>query len=167
MTVTYDCIATTTTSGNATTITFSSIPSTYTDLILIYNGGLSGFDFLYSRYNGDTGSNYSGSALFGQGTSVGGHRYSSQTYNNLIGWGIGQGTALTSIGAIHFLDYANTTKFKSIMARNANPESGGGNSNEVHLWRSTSAINSISLTGVNSRTMTNGSTFALYGVKAE
>jgi hypothetical protein len=159
-------IATIATTSSAATVTFSNIPQTYTDLILVYNGGLSGFDYIYSRYNSDTGSNYSGTAMYGNGSTASAHRYSSGTYNQLIGWGIGQGTALTSVGIIHFMNYANTTTYKSMILRDMNPESGGGTQAAVHLWRSTSAISSIVLTGINSRTITNGSTFTLYGIKA-
>jgi len=167
MTATYDCIATTTTSGSAGTVTFSSIPSTYTDLILVYNGGLSGFDYVFGRFNSDTGTNYSGTAIYGNGTSAASHRYSSTAYLQLIGWGIGQGTALTSVGLVHIMNYANTTTNKSVIVRDINPESSGGTQAGVHLWRSTAAITSITLTGINSRTYTNGSTFTLYGIKAE
>jgi hypothetical protein len=164
MAITYEPIATTTTTGSATTVSFTSIPQTYTDLILVYNGGLSGFDYIYSRYNSDTGSNYSGTGVGGNGSSAFSGRYSNQVYNQLLGWAIGLGTPLTSIGIIHFINYANTTTYKSIIGRDTNPESGGATQAAVHLWRSTSAISSIELTGINSRTITDGSTFTLYGI---
>ena len=166
MAKTYEPIATTTTTSNATTVSFTSIPQTYTDLILVYNGGLSGFDYIYSQYNSDTGSNYSGTEVTGNGSSAVSYRYSNQTYNQLLGWVVGQETPLTFIGIIHFINYANTTTYKSMIGRDTNPESGGGTQAAVHLWRSTSAISSIELTGINSRTITNGSTFTLYGIKA-
>jgi len=60
---TYEPIATTTVSGSSTsTVTFSSISGTYTDLVIIGNlGSQTTNAFPYLQFNGDTGSNYSAS----------------------------------------------------------------------------------------------------------
>ena len=166
MTATYDCIATTTLSSAQNSVTFSSIPSTYTDLVVVFNGGLSVFDFIYTQVgNGsiDTGSNYSGTMLSGDGSSAGSSRHSSSTYLQTLGWGIG--FLNDANGLLHFMNYANTTTYKTILNRSNSPAY--GTAAFVGLWRSTSAINTIKFTGVNSRNITSGSTFSLYGIKAE
>lgn len=161
---TYEPIQTITTSGNATTVNFSSIPNTYTDLVLIYKGGLNAFDYLYSRYNNDTNSNYSGLGLSGTGTGASSGRYTNGSFHQLIGWAIGQGSGLTNMGIVYFMNYSNTTTFKTIIVRDSNTQTSGGTQLGSHLWRSTSAINSISLTGINNRFLTDGSTLTLYGI---
>lgn len=71
---TYEKIASTTLSSNATTITFSSIPQTYTDLILKFNirtdiaGG--GAYNVSIRINGNSGTNYQTLRLYGNASSV-------------------------------------------------------------------------------------------------
>ena len=69
---TYVPIGTNTVSGTTTNlITFSSIPSTFTDLVLIDNGKFSASDNSYAMtFNGDTASNYSYTYLLGSGTSA-------------------------------------------------------------------------------------------------
>jgi len=66
---TYEPIATTTVSNSSTsTVTFSSISGTYTDLIIIGNLGSETTNaFPYLQFNGDTGSNYSYTQLYGNG----------------------------------------------------------------------------------------------------
>ena len=71
MTATYDCIATTTLSSAQSSVTFSSISGSYTDLIIISDAILaSGNDALGLRFNSDSGSNYSYTFMYGNGTSA-------------------------------------------------------------------------------------------------
>ena len=158
MALTYEKIATTTLGTAVNTVTFSSISQAYTDLVVVFNGGLSGFDFIYTQVgNGsiDTGANYSG-------TITGGSRHSSSTYLQTLGWAIG--ILNNASGSLHFMNYSNTTTYKTILNRTSTADN--GNSAYVGLWRSTAAINTIQFTGVNSRNITVGSTFTLYGIKA-
>ena len=65
--VTYEPIVTYTTSGGDTNHTFSVIPQTYTDLILVFKGSMSTFGGIWMRVgNGsvDSGANYSGQGLY-------------------------------------------------------------------------------------------------------
>ena len=158
-------IATNTLSSATNSITFSNIPQNYTDLAVVFNGGLSVFDFIYTQVgNGsiDTGSNYSGTQLMGNGSSASSSRHSNSTYLQTLGWGIG--FLNDANGLLHFMNYANTTTYKTIIDRSNSPAY--GTSTFVGLWRSTSAINTIRFTGVNSRNITAGSTLTLYGIKA-
>ena len=88
MALTYDPIATTTISGSSTnTYTFSSIPSTYTDLVLAFANfqGTTNYSFAL-RFNGDSGSNYSYTVLEGNGTSASSGTSTSTTgyYNGAV-----------------------------------------------------------------------------------
>jgi hypothetical protein len=158
MTTTYEKIATTTASGSVSTITFSSIPATYTDLVLIISGASSTTSGQALQFNSDTGSNYSRTLLYGNGSTAGSSRSSNQTS---MGLGYMLSTGITSnIWIIQ--NYSNTTTYKTALCRadNANDSAQAG----VGLWRSTAAINSISaICGFN---YTNITTFTLYGIKA-
>ena len=163
--LTYELIETTTLGSDAPSVTFSSIPGTYTDLAVVFNGGLDVFDFIYTQVgNGsiDTGANYSGTIILGDGSSAASSRHSSGTYLQTLGWAIG--ILNDANGLLHFMNYSNTTTYKTILNRTNSPAY--GTSAYVGLWRSTSAINTIRFTGVNSRNITAGSTFTLYGIKA-
>ena len=70
MTTTYEFIAKNVLSSNTSSITFSSIPQTYTDLVLIINGGNTGAVQVAIRFNGDTGNNYSNQSLTGNGATA-------------------------------------------------------------------------------------------------
>jgi hypothetical protein len=154
---TYTPLATTTLSSTSSAVTFSSISGAYTDLVLVYNGyassGTANARFLI---NGDTGSNYSYTTLEGSGTAAGSARGSSQSSGYLWQTSLGNQT-----GTIHFLNYSNTTTYKTTLSRGGNPAS--YLSADVNLWRSTSAITSITVQGT---TYQIGSTFSLYGIQS-
>jgi hypothetical protein len=73
MATTYEPIATNTLSSAVASVTFSSISSAYTDLVLVVNGtSASAGDFSLQVGNGsiDTGTNYSMTALYGNGSTA-------------------------------------------------------------------------------------------------
>lgn len=154
MAVTYSQIATYTASGSTGGITFSSIPSTYTDLILVVDAiGVSGGIDGTFQFNGDTGSNYSRSYIYSDGSSVTSARITNATQ-------IGNGTKM-----IHnFMNYANTSMYKTSIGRYGYGAGGGGSIIQTILWRSTAAINSIAVNL--SQNYTSTSTFTLYGITA-
>jgi hypothetical protein len=156
---TYTPIATTTLGSSAASYTFSSIPSTYTDLILIGFikdvRNANGTDITI-RVNGDTASNYSWTFMQGSGSTATSSRGSSQT----IMWA-GIGTGVNYAPSIyHFNNYANTNTYKTLIARNdeANSATRAG----IGMWRSTSAINSITVIG--EQGLNTGTTLTLYGI---
>jgi hypothetical protein len=157
---TYTKIASTTLGTAAASVTFSSIPSTYTDLILITNGSTSINGSTKFQLNGDTASNYSFTQLFGTGTSAASARNSSQT-SGLIG-STTVGSNATQI--TQFLNYSNTTTNKTILVR-ANEVQSDVNAT-VNLYRSTAAISSIVFTSSGGGNFIIGSTFNLYGIAA-
>jgi hypothetical protein len=152
---TYTPIASQTLGSAAASITFSSIPQGYTDLILIVSAGETVTNYSYSIVlNSDTSSNYSYTQMYGNGSSASSNRGSNETKVSL--YGINSGTSI-----VQFQNYSNTTTYKSALSR------GGNNANVVvraHLWRSTSAINSMLITA-DGTSFTTGSTFSLYGIQ--
>ena len=126
-------------SGGASSITFSSIPSTYTHLQLRIMGFTTGAVNYGIQFNGDSGGNYSYHYLDG-----------SATY--------------PEVAIIDILDYTNTNKYKTIRHFSGNDTNGGGyvwfNSS---LWNNTAAITTISTPSAT--TYRQYSSFALYGVK--
>ena len=164
MPVTYEPIATTTLGSAQATVTFSSIPATYTDLVLVTNlGGDTTAASLLLRVNGDSGSNYSTTVLYGTGSSALSAGYSNLTsaYAGQINTGLP--AALSAISIIQIFNYANTTTNKTIISRYN--EAGTEVNAMVSLWRSTSAINEVILRTASSSFRTN-STFTLYGIKS-
>ena len=155
--------------GTATnSITFSSIPSTYTDLVIVANftGSGSGNNLMMQVGNTtiDTGSNYSGTGIYGNGTSALSWRQSNVT---AIQATYAIGLEALNVSSIHLMNYSNTTTYKTILNRSGGLN-GTYNATEatVSLWRNTAAINTIKLYGLNSATISVGSTFSLYGIKA-
>jgi len=157
---TYTKIASNTLSSAASSVTFSSISGTYTDLILIFNGSASINGSTKFQLNGDTASNYSYTQVYGTGTGAASGRASSQT-TGLIG-STTAGSNATHI--IQLLNYLNTTTYKTILVRASETQS-DVNAN-VNLWRSTAAITSIIFTSNGGGNFTVGSTFNLYGIAA-
>ncbi len=171
--VTYTTIATTTLASNQGTVTFSSIPSTYTDLVLVINGGYvdNGFAFGIRVGNGsvDSGANYSFTFLKGNGSVSSSGRGSNFTLGLATEQGINN---LSNAAIVNFMGYSNTSAFKTWVTRGG---SSGDNANStVSLWRSTSAINTIAISesgtggsgSFNYGNMLAGSTFTLYGISA-
>jgi hypothetical protein len=160
---TYEAIATQTVSGTSTaTVTFSSIASTYTDLIIIANGGSNGGS-LRMQFNSDTATNYSVTILAGTGSAANSTRQASQ--NAILIAGIYAGGSANSNSITQIQNYSNATTYKTALSRNN--DAAGETNASVGLWRSTSAINTIAITAINGTgTWTNGSTISLYGIKA-
>lgn len=167
---TYEAIATTTLSSGATSVSFTSIPSTYTDLYIVGQCGVSNNDYLTFRVGNssvDTGSNYSHTFLEGNGSSA-----SSGRQSNISKIYIGSTTSIMNNSLnysfyINLMNYSNTTTNKTFLNRIANNNSSfPGTTANVGLWRSTSAINIITIAPDTNdgRTLIAGSTFSLYGI---
>lgn len=166
---TYTPIATTTLGSAASTVTFSSISGSYTDLILIINAGTNdGNEGAQFRLNSDSGSNYSVTYIAGTGSAASSGRGSSLTAGRLNqASSLGATNSLTSNIIVHFMNYSNTTTNKTVISR-TNVTSGTYPATEamVNLYRSTSAITAIELRMSGSGQYITGSTFTLYGVKS-
>lgn len=158
----YDSIATTTVgAGGASSITFSSIPQTYTHLQLrmltIGNGSTTASGFM--AINGDsTTSNYRTHYVYGNGSTAA----ASTNGTNYVPFAMGTSSA-PGAEILDILDYTNTNKNKVIRSLSGVDANGSGQVSLVSiLWSNTSAINSISLSFT---TIQQYSSFALYGIK--
>jgi hypothetical protein len=168
-TATYSLIASQTGTGSSGTISFTSIPTTFTDLVIVGNWGQSvdSESCLFRVGNGsvDTGTNYSATEIYGSGTAAGSQRTSTAN-GARITYSTGGGSSITSNFQLHLMDYANTTTYKSFLTRYAVPSSAyPGTGAFACLWRSTATINTINLYLTGGNFLVN-STFKLYGILA-
>jgi hypothetical protein len=147
--------------SSSSTITFSSIPATYTDLVLILSS-LTGDDLanFTLRYNSDSASNYSAISLEGNGSNPVSQRQSNQSQMYFVGFQAGTYTE-PFISILQIMNYSNTTNFKTTLTRSASNAA----SAYAGLWRNTAAINTVALTNVSS-TFSANTTATLYGIKA-
>jgi hypothetical protein len=159
----YESIQTVTVgAGGQSTITFSSIPQTYTHLQLRATNRSGGARV---RFNSDTNTNYVRHYLYGNGTSVFSGGQTGQTSASIID-SIGAATNFFNVGILDILDYTNPNKYKTMRCLTGFEDATGSNCETFlfsGLWLSTSAVNTITLTG--SADTSQYSSFALYGIK--
>ena len=159
---TYTQIATTTLGSAASSVTFSSISGSYTDLVCVINSNTTADTQIRIRFNSDSNNNYSATVLGGDGSSAFSVRVSNESSGNIGALGTNWSTNL-----IHINNYSNATTYKTILGRfNETSASYGETGAKVVLWRSTSAITSIAFTLPSTYTYASGSTFSLYGIAA-
>ena len=145
-------------------VTFSSIPATYRDLILVINGSLASNGFYDIRANSDSGSNYTN--VYAQG------QQDNQTFSGTdtaTGYGVWSKNSYTAnirfMSTGQFMDYSATDKHKTALFRSGGPQLGNivmGMS--AGRYASTSAITTLAVLA--SQNFNIGSTFSLYGVIA-
>jgi len=166
----YDSIATVTVgSGGSSSVSFTSIPSTYQHLQIRYivrSTQASTETGINARLNSDTGSNYAWHYLFGDGSSAASGAGATQTSLNLVNVAGGSATASAfAAGVLDVLDYANTSKYKTLRLLQGWDGNGSGRVNlSSGLWMSTSANNAIEFYP-SSGNWAQYSSFALYGIK--
>lgn len=166
MAYTYDPVATTTLTSAATSVTFSSISSGYTDLILVCKalgntGGTTDYN-LVLNFNSDTGNNYSRTQVLHNGTSGSSGRSTNETYGVIQVGGYLSSSDPTSV-FVNINNYSNSTTHKTYLVSNG--PSTTTTEFIAGLWRSTSAITSIAVKALGGQFKT-GSMFTLYGIAA-
>ncbi len=151
--------------GTATsTITFTGINQGYTDLVVVYQGAAAAAANMFVRVgNGslDTGSNYSLTQMTGSGSSASSSRLSSQAEIKISEGNFVNTNEQCNI-IMNFQNYSNATTYKTVLSRFNS--AGIGVQAQVSLWRSTSAINTISVYA--SQNFNTGTTISLYGIAA-
>lgn len=161
MAYTYEKISSTTLGSNASSFTFTSIPSGYTDLILDVYGTIASSEGAARVRVGngsiDTSNNYSRAHSYGSGGSTSGYDRINNT-----GFGImGRFNTTGGNGQTHFMSYSNTSMFKTWLSM-------GGNAAisqlSVNTWRSTGVINTIEIYPEGAQNWVTGTTFTLYGI---
>jgi hypothetical protein len=167
MAKTYEPIQSYTLASKTNTISFTSIPTTYTDLRLVFVGKSdpdASADYIALRFNGDTGSNYSSTVLRGNGSSASSTRLSNE---NLIF--VGYTTLSQTYPELHLMDFYSygSSSYKICFTSSSKDANGSGwVTDMVNLWRSGDAIGTITLTTPNvGNKFDIGTTATLYGIK--
>lgn len=170
----FESIATVTVgAGGSNTITFSSIPSTYSHLQIRYISRCNRADVTDSlavRFNSDSGANYTRHILYGYNSTVGALADTGETYSRS---GINSAANATAnvfaAGVWDILDYASTNKYKTLRFLGGSEDNTALGSELKYtsgLWSSTSAISSMTFYAqTGSANFVQYSSFALYGIK--
>lgn len=159
---TYEPIATYTLVSNASSQAFTSIPNTYTDLVLVIsakNTTAQNYE-TFLQFNSDTGTNYSITFMQNYaGSTQSGHNSSITEIR------AGKTNTLTfDTNVINIMNYSKTTTYKTTLNRLNNAQFVSGTS--VGLWRNTDAITKIDVICESGANFAIGSTFTLYGILA-
>jgi hypothetical protein len=160
-TLTYTPIASQTVTTTVAGLTFSSIPSTYTDLVVITSTRGTVDSHLLLQFNADTATNYSSTYYY----ATAGAGYTARQ-TNTFGCFVGRTATATSdfaTGVTHIQSYSDTTTNKTILSQGASPAV--LNILYSGTWRNTAAITSLTISG-NTTDLLPGSTITLYGIKA-
>ena len=167
---TYTLISSNVLSSSAASVTFSSIPATYTDLVLrasvrCDNGGNQ--NNLRIQFNSDSSSNYSETWVRGNGTNAASSRVSSQT-NILEALVVnGDGSTASTFGSLEMYIPSYTVsqnKPISTIAVQETNATGAFIYATADLWRNTAAITSIYIEAGATVNLLSGSSFYLYGI---
>jgi hypothetical protein len=173
MPTTYEAIATVTVgSGGAANMTFSSIPQTYTDLVIKISGRsaftTNTYDDIRFEFNGSAGTAYTTRMIYGDGASA----LSTVTANiGNIAWAFvsnANATANTFGNAeVYIPNYAGSTN-KSVSLDSASETNGTTAiaALAAGIWANTAAITSIKMTNISGTNFVQYSTATLYGIKS-
>ena len=170
MATTYELISSNVLASSAASVTFSAIPSTYTDLVLRLSTRTDLADTsvnIYTRFNGDTATNYSTTRVANYAGGVDSARSTSQVRFNQAPWS--EGTNLTSNtfanSEMYIPSYtASQNKPLSVFDAVENNAASAYVIATASLWRNTAAITSIEMLPY-SGNFVSGSSFYLYGIK--
>jgi hypothetical protein len=161
---TYEAISTTTISSTTATITLSSIPGTYTDLVLVVTAKSSNAADIWIRVNSDSGSNYQYAVLTGDGSSAGASKASSQSNGLLTDYNATPSSDNNHVAICQFNSYASTNNRKNMISRAS--RAAAGIDFVLSTWNDTSAITSLTLRFNSTPTFDADTVVSLYGIKA-
>jgi hypothetical protein len=166
----FESIATTTLGTTAASITFSSIPATYTHLqirMIARDTRAVTLEGFVVQFNSDTAGNYSDHSVYGDGSSAAAYANTSATFMSPYAIASANATAnVFGVSVIDILDYANTNKYKTIRALTGVDNNGSGALGLASgNWRNTAAITSVTV-GAQVGTWVANSSFALYGIRS-
>lgn len=158
--------------STSSSVTFSNIPQTYQDLMVVMNvrdstsATTSG---LFGGFNGNFGgnTNYSFTNFRGDGATVNTTLVTNQPYISADGQVYAATTNSNYYSPViwHIFNYTNSSYNKVYASRSGTDQNGSGNTYmSVGLWRQTAAITSVLVAAAN--TFVSGSNFTLYGVRS-
>lgn len=161
MTQTYTPLANITLGTAAASITFGSIPATYRDLVIVFQGTVvSGTAGVRMRLNGDTGTNYSFLNISGNGAATSSANGTIDSYAR-VQRDVDATTTTALQTNINIMDYSATDKHKTVISRNGNASL--GTEGLVSRWANTAAITTV-LVYSSSANFAIGTTVSLYGI---
>jgi hypothetical protein len=163
----YDALASVTLSASASSVVFAGIPSGYKHLQIraIFQPAVAG-EQLFLRFNGDSSTNYNWHQLLGDGSAASAGYGTSATGARTAILTNGSGSNFGG-GYVDILDYANSSKNKTIRSLGGGDVNGAGGIviMRSNLWLNTSAITSIECRVSDGSNMSTYTSLALYGVK--
>lgn len=165
--LTYKVISSQTLNSDTATVTFNSIPATYTDLVLkmtLRTTNSTNDCDVAVRFNGDTGANYAWNQMYATSGGIGGNSTTTAT-SLLAGNIVGGGSYLGYVPLeMNIFNYAQTTMYKGTLHQGCN-----AHRTVVYLagnWRNTNAISSITIS-IQSGDIASGSILTIYGITKE
>ncbi len=169
MPATYTLISSNVLSSSAASVTFSSIPATYTDLVVrfsVRSDRASTFDNIETRLNADSGTNYSNILLAGDGATA---SSSSSSSGTIWGTQITNGNTSTSNtfsnSELYIPNYTSTSnRPASVFSVQEDNSTTARIRLNAYLYRGASAITSMAFTPSNGTNWLSGSSFYLYGI---
>ena len=167
---TYTLISSRVLVSNTASITFSSIPNTFTDLVLRWSArdvsGSSNYD-IQCEFNGSGGSAYSSTQIYGVGDSAFSNAYQNSAYGRTGFSNSSDSTSNTFSSDEIYIPSYTASQNKSFMSNGVTENNSTNqrviNGSSASLWRDTSAISSVKLS--TGGTFAVGSSFYLYGIK--
>ena len=163
-TATYTPLANITLGSSASSVTFSSIPATYRDLVLVIGSAksASGNPAVVARFNSDSGTNYPYVRMTGNGSSAASASITNDTSLALaVAFGINTSENATIL--LQIMDYSATEKHRPVLVRSN--LAGAGVEAIAGRWaNAANAINQIELFNTSSISFATGTTFSLYGI---
>jgi hypothetical protein len=170
MPVTYEAIATQTLSAQSPTITFNSIPQTFTDLRFVLIGYEQENSSITKRFriNGDTGANYNHVTFGATASSRYTQSEASGTGMRIASNQIGDPSGVNTLVTIDIPSYTGSQLKTTIhqVSSMADVAGAGYVQKGLGLWNSTAAINSVVFMFLNSSNWGAGTRVTLYGIKA-
>jgi hypothetical protein len=165
---TYTLISSNVLGSSAASVTFSAIPSTYTDLVLRFSGrgtAATTDAFIAITYNGTSETGYSVTRLEGSGSAAASSRASNNAREGRMPGASNTANTFGS-GEVYVPNYAGSTfKPMSYDLASENNTTDAYRYATAGLFSLTSAITSIVLTPVGIGDWASGSSFYLYGIK--
>jgi hypothetical protein len=166
----FDSIATKkVTTSTASSIEFTSIPSTYTHLQIRATMLCDGQQEILAQFNSDTTASYSRHDMYGTSPSTKGAGGAATQSSVVIGFVQTSDTNVTGSFVADILDYANTNKYKTMRSLKGSVSYYAGNAEGYliftsGLWQKTDAITSIKIYPAGTNLFKQNSTFSLYGI---